>query len=138
MKFLWTTIEVVNVDESVRFYQEIVGLSVDHRIAGEATDIAFMGDGETKIELIAHEGAKPQTGGALISLGFAVDDLDAKIAFLCRSGESTSPRGRSLRTPESASATWKTPTGCESNSSNSAEMSRGRDLQSQPRCGFIR
>ncbi|HPY11795.1 MAG TPA: VOC family protein [Sphaerochaeta sp.] len=86
MKFLWTTIEVVNVDESVRFYQEIVGLSVDHRIAGEATDIAFMGDGETKIELIAHEGAKPQTGGALISIGFAVDDLDAKIAFLQERG----------------------------------------------------
>ena len=86
MKFLWTTIEVVNVDESVRFYQEIVGLSVDHRIAGEATDIAFMGDGETKIELISHKGVVPQAVGALISIGFEVDDLDAKIAFLQERG----------------------------------------------------
>ena len=86
MKFLWTTIEVLDVDESVRFYQEIVGLSVEHRIAGEATDIAFMGDGETKIELISHKGVVPQAVGALISIGFEVDDLDAKIAFLQERG----------------------------------------------------
>ncbi len=86
MKFLWTTIEVVNVDESVRFYQEIVGLSVEHRIAGEETNIAFMGDGETKIELISHKGVVPQAVGALISIGFEVDDLDAKIAFLQERG----------------------------------------------------
>ena len=75
MKFLWTTIEVLDVDESVRFYQEIVGLSVEHRIAGEETNIAFMGDGETKIELISHKGVVPQAVGALISIGFEVDDL---------------------------------------------------------------
>ena len=86
MKFLWTTIEVLDVDESVRFYQEIVGLSVEHRIAGEETNIAFMGDGETKIELISHKGVVPQAVGALISIGFAVDALDAKIAFLQERG----------------------------------------------------
>ena len=86
MKFLWTTIEVLDVDESVRFYQEIVGLSVEHRIAGEETNIAFMGDGETKIELISHKGVVPQAVGALISIGFEVDDLDAKIAFLQERG----------------------------------------------------
>ncbi len=86
MKFLWTTIEVLDVDESVRFYQEIVGHSVEHRIAGEETNIAFMGDGETKIELISHKGVVPQAVGALISIGFEVDDLDAKIAFLQERG----------------------------------------------------
>ncbi len=86
MKFLWTTIDVLDLEESVRFYQEIVSLSVDHRVVGEETNIAFMGDGETKVELITHNGAVPQAAGGGISIGFAVDDLDAKIAFLKEKG----------------------------------------------------
>lgn len=86
MKFLWTTIDVLDLDESVRFYQEIVGLSVAHTVEGDATNIAFMGDGETKVELITHRGVVPQAVGGGISIGFGVDDLDEKIAFLKEKG----------------------------------------------------
>ncbi|MCK9547720.1 MAG: VOC family protein [Sphaerochaeta sp.] len=86
MKFLWTTIDVIDLDESVRFYEEIVGLSVSRRVTGGPSNIAFMGDGETKVELITHAGATPKGVGAGISIGFAVDDLDEKIAFLTEKG----------------------------------------------------
>ncbi|MDY0303280.1 MAG: VOC family protein [Sphaerochaeta sp.] len=82
MKFLWTTIEVADLEESVRFYEQIVGLHVAWRVEGTPTSIAFMGDGETKVELICHEGATPQSVGEGISIGFGVDDLDKKMADL--------------------------------------------------------
>lgn len=31
MKFCWTTIRVKNLEESLKFYQEIVGLKLDKR-----------------------------------------------------------------------------------------------------------
>ena len=31
MKFCWVTITVKNMEESLRFYQEIVGLTIDRR-----------------------------------------------------------------------------------------------------------
>jgi len=86
MKFLWTTIDVLDLDESVRFYEEIVGLSVSRRVTGGPSQIAFMGEGETKVELITHEGAVPGAVGSGISIGFAVADLDEKIAFLQEKG----------------------------------------------------
>jgi lactoylglutathione lyase len=83
MKFCWTTIAVKNMEESLKFYQEIVGLNVDRRIqGGPDTEIVFMGDGETKVELICSKVKKEINIGSDISLGFAVDSLDEKMAFL--------------------------------------------------------
>ena len=49
MKFCWTTIIVRNMQESLKFYQEIVGLCIDSRMnAGPGVEIAFLGDGQTK------------------------------------------------------------------------------------------
>ena len=46
MKFCWTTIRVNNLEKSLKFYQEIVGLMVDRRFkAGQDLEIAFLGDG---------------------------------------------------------------------------------------------
>jgi lactoylglutathione lyase len=51
MKFCWTTITVNNLEESLKFYQEIAGLSLERRFgAGPGSEIAFLGNGETKIE----------------------------------------------------------------------------------------
>lgn len=86
MKYLWTTIDVVDLEESVRFYEQIVGLRVAWRVEGGATTIAFMGDGETKVELIHHAGATPAAIGEGISIGFEVDDLEVKMAELAANG----------------------------------------------------
>ena len=83
MKFCWCTITVNNMDESLTFYQEIVGLSLNQRFpAGPDMEISFLGEGETKIELICH--AKNKTSGNVegISLGFEVDSVDRMIDFI--------------------------------------------------------
>jgi lactoylglutathione lyase len=86
MEFLWTTIEVKDLEDSVTFYQQIVGLSVSHRIEGGPSSIVFMGDGETKVELISHRGQPARAIGEGISIGFRVANLEEKIAFLSEQG----------------------------------------------------
>lgn len=77
MEFLWATITVRNMEESLEFYQEIVGLSLNRRVqSNETTELAFLGDGQTQIELIHHSGRQAPETGKGISLGFAVEDLE--------------------------------------------------------------
>ena len=87
MKFCWTTLTVKNMEESLRFYQEIVGLGVDRKFkAGPGMEIAFLGDGETKVELIYNEKSKDVSIGQDISLGFEVDSLDEMMAAVKEKG----------------------------------------------------
>ncbi|HHV13401.1 MAG TPA: VOC family protein [Clostridiales bacterium] len=77
MKFLWTTIVVKDLEESLRFYKEIVGLKEHRRFnAGPGAEIAFLGDGETEVELMTNSQKKEVSYGADISLGFEVEDLE--------------------------------------------------------------
>ena len=80
MKFRSTTLKVKNLEESLKFYQEVVGLTVDRRyIDRPGVEIAFLGDGETKIELICMDEYKDITIGKDISLGFEVDSVDEMV-----------------------------------------------------------
>lgn len=77
MKFCWSTLHVKHMEESLKFYEEVVGLKVDSRFqAGPGQEIAFLGDGETKIELICHENSSHINIGKDISWGFEVDSVD--------------------------------------------------------------
>ncbi|MDD4239019.1 MAG: VOC family protein [Desulfotomaculaceae bacterium] len=83
MKFRSTTLKVKKLEDSLRFYQEIVGLVVDRRYVDRpGVEIAFLGDGETKIELICMEDYKDINIGKDISLGFEVNSVDEKIKFI--------------------------------------------------------
>ncbi|MTK12896.1 MAG: VOC family protein [Clostridiaceae bacterium] len=83
MKFCWSTLMVKNMEESFKFYKEIVGLEVDRRYnAGPGVEIAFLGDGETKVELICNEAMKEVNFGQDISLGFEVNSVDEMMAFV--------------------------------------------------------
>jgi lactoylglutathione lyase len=87
MKFCWTTLTVNNLEESVRFYQEIVGLPISKRYpAGPGVEICFLGDGETKVELIHNPNQKAATNVQGVSLGFEVNSLDEKIKFIQEKG----------------------------------------------------
>ena len=87
MKFCWTTLMVKDMEESLKFYQEIVGLSIDRRFkAGPGSEIVFLGKGETKVELISNEANKEVNFGKDISLGFEVDSLDDMLAFVKEKG----------------------------------------------------
>ncbi len=87
MKFCWTTIKVTNMEKSLRFYQEIVGLPVNrHFGAGTDMELAFLGEGETQVELIYNKGVNEANLGKDISLGFEVESLDEMMSFVKEKG----------------------------------------------------
>ena len=86
MKYCWTTISVKDLDASVVFYRDIVQLPVKRRFpAGPGSEIVFLGEGETQIELIKYPHEAPPVGEG-IALGFAVDSLDETLAFITKHG----------------------------------------------------
>ena len=77
MNFCWVTIKVQNMYRSLMFYQDIVGLSLNqHFHAGGGMEIAFLGSGETQVELIKDENSEPFMENYGVSLGFQVSSLD--------------------------------------------------------------
>lgn len=75
------------MEESLRFYQEIAGLSLNKRYtSGSGKDISFLGDGETKVELICDPNFKNFSECGSISFGFEVDSVDEKIRFIKEKG----------------------------------------------------
>lgn len=53
MVFAHTTIHVTNLDRSIVFYERL-GMPLCRRFGPPEHEIAFMGDGETKLELISN------------------------------------------------------------------------------------
>jgi lactoylglutathione lyase len=87
MKFCWCTIMVNDLEESLKFYQEIVGLSLNRRFAaGPGMEIAFLGAGGTEVELIYDTGHKAPGNIEGISLGFEVNSVDEQIKFIEEKG----------------------------------------------------
>lgn len=79
MKLLWVTIYVKNLEESITFYSELLGLKVLKRFpAGPAMEIAFMGNGtdnETLVELLTDKNSTVHHGESVV-LGFAVNSIE--------------------------------------------------------------
>ncbi len=87
MKFCWSTIMVKNMEESLDFYQGIVGLETNRRFSPrEGMDIAFLGNGETQIELIRNGFENELTMGKGISLGFETESIDELTKMLEEKG----------------------------------------------------
>ena len=87
MKFCWCTITVDNMEESLKFYHEIVGLSISRRFTrGPGTEIVFLGDGDTKVELICNADHKASNICEGIFLGFEVPSVDEMIKFVKEKG----------------------------------------------------
>ena len=83
MAFIWSTLNVKNLDESIKFYVELLELEVTNRFkAGPETEIAFLGNQTTKIELIENAGKSSIEIGEDISWGFSVVSLDKIISVL--------------------------------------------------------
>lgn len=80
MSFLWCTMHVKNLDESIRFYETFAGLSVNRRFeARPGVEIAFLGDGGTQLELIDAGDGDSYPESDQISIGFSTDSVDDKI-----------------------------------------------------------
>ena len=77
MKFCWVTINVKDMEKSLYFYQEIIGLSIKRRFKPDMDrEIIFLGNGETEVELIYNPEAEDIVIGSDISLGFEVKSLE--------------------------------------------------------------
>lgn len=80
MKFLWTTIYVNDMEASLKFYQEVVGLPLKRRFTSPTgMELAFLGSGETEVELICEKDGKEKLIGKEISMGFEINSVDEKI-----------------------------------------------------------
>ncbi|MBK5246477.1 MAG: VOC family protein [Peptostreptococcaceae bacterium] len=87
MKFLWTTLQVRDMDKSLSFYQEIVGLKLNHRqLAGPGIEMAFLGEGDTQIELICNKNNSKAFNGEGITIGFKVDSLEETMKIIREKG----------------------------------------------------
>jgi len=87
MKFCWCTIMVKDLEKSIKFYENIVGLKVNRKFeAGPGTEIAFLGVGGTEVELIEDKSKKDVNIGKDISLGFQVENLDEMIKYVEEKG----------------------------------------------------
>lgn len=77
MKYVHTTIQVRNIDNCIRFYEEVIGLQVKRRFMSGKKDIVFLAhdDQTVCIELIENS-EKPPFNGSGISLGFESDNIE--------------------------------------------------------------
>lgn len=87
MKNLWTTINVKDMDESIKFYTEILDLTLDKRYkASEDMEIAFLCSGETKFEMICNSHVRDISFSGNVSTGFSVENADDYIKHLEEKG----------------------------------------------------
>ena len=76
------TVETENLKESVDFYAWLLDLPVARRMEIPSGEIAFLGEEETKLELIYSRGYKRSGTAEGITVGFAVRSLKDKMDML--------------------------------------------------------
>ena len=91
MRFLHTSITVKDLDQSLRFYTQVLGLEFERRrkIPENHAEIAFVKDPESgaRVELTCWEGkGSIDPGEQLDHLAFEVPDLDAFLSKARASG----------------------------------------------------
>ena len=77
MKFIFATVHVKDLEKSIHFYENVIGLTLVRRFSGGAgVEIAFLADGPAELELICNQNETLSDYGPYPSLGFKVEDLD--------------------------------------------------------------
>ena len=111
MKFLWTTIYVRNMDESIAFYSNLLGLQPLRRFpAAPGIEIAFMGNGtenEIFVEFLQDDHMQDVAFGEAISIGFAITSIDDMLKTVKELGLSV--HSGPVQTPTSSFFTVKDP-----------------------------
>jgi lactoylglutathione lyase len=84
MKIKYTTMIVKDMDESIKFYLDVMGFEIDSQYdLGPAGTITLLkGEGETIVELIKNPTDEP----GLFSMGMDVEDINATVNELKSKG----------------------------------------------------
>ncbi|HYF75054.1 MAG TPA: VOC family protein [Candidatus Nitrosocosmicus sp.] len=88
MKYSFVTVTVKDMEESAKFYKDVLGMKEVRRFTPQpGVDIMFLKDeGGSAIELISHEGNEDFIGRIPVSIGFDVDSLEDTGAMLKERG----------------------------------------------------
>ena len=87
MNLLWVTIQVKNVEESLAFYRDTLGLTINRRFETPEHEIVMLGQEDAaKIELISTKEiyAHPVCTG--VSVGLGIEGLDELVEKLKAQG----------------------------------------------------
>ncbi len=76
------TVQTEKLQESIDFYAWLLNLPLSRRFEIKDGEIAFLGKEETKLELIFNKDYKRTGTSEGITIGFAVNSLEDKIAML--------------------------------------------------------
>ena len=86
MKLCWITIRVANVETSLHFYHDILGLPVDSRRTMPGREMAMLGESDMpKVELMYSEDGKPGPGAGM-TIGLNVDSLQNAMELMKSNG----------------------------------------------------
>ena len=90
MKVKYATILVADMDQSLKFYTDVMGLEVDsqHNPHPGLTITLLKGEGDAMVELIENT-ENPQTG--LFSVGMEVEDINTTVKKLKSKGAKITP-----------------------------------------------
>lgn len=76
MTFTWTTLRVTDLDRSLTFYHDLLGLPIQERFGPPDHQIVMLGpETGTKLELISGGEPLPAPPAPGLSLGFAPEDI---------------------------------------------------------------
>lgn len=91
MKLSWVTFRVHDLEKSVAFYTQSLGMEVAARFGDENHPIVMLGkDDAAKVELIGEPGTVVESPGSGVSIGLKTENLDALIDALKAEGHSVS------------------------------------------------
>ena len=91
MKMVHVTIYTGCLEDSIKFYEDIVGLNIQNDLRKLGGNIVFLAkdNGDTQVELI--DEPEKAYRGAGISMGFHVDDVEAKREEVIEKGFNPTP-----------------------------------------------
>jgi len=87
MNFCWVTLHVENFEESLAFYHEVLKLPISSMHSGGGVEMVMLGEeGQPKVELLSSGNGESVQGQSGISVGIAVDSLEAVMEYLDKLG----------------------------------------------------